>query len=191
VALPVPLLRTARLVLRPSAMSELADYHALQLDLGSQQFGRKSPRSIAESEERLARTLEHQDAGELLSWSLSEGESPLVIGIVGLVRIDALHRRAEVAYQLHSTHQRKGFVTEALTRVALCAFAELGFHRLEGQTHPDNRKSIGVLERCGFVREGLLRQNYLLDGVFQDSLVYGRLATDGRISRDPVDLHRQ
>jgi RimJ/RimL family protein N-acetyltransferase len=38
------------------------------------------------------------------------------------------------------------------------AFEDLGLHRLEADTHPDNAASLRSLERLGFRREGLLRE---------------------------------
>ena len=172
----LPTLRTPRLVLRSAARSDLADYHALLLDSPASRFGQKPPASVEQTEERLARLLARQAAGELLNWCIAEAPGGPILGYVCLVRIDHAHRRSEVGYQLRSDHWGKGFMTEAVARVAVHAFETLGFHRLEGHTHPENQASIRVLERCGFRFEGILRENYLMDGVFHDSAVYGRLA---------------
>jgi RimJ/RimL family protein N-acetyltransferase len=124
--------------------------------------------------------LSRQASGELLNWCIAESAEGPMLGYVCLVRIDHAHRRSEVSYQLRSDHWGKGLMTKALERVVDYGFASLGFHRLEGQTDPANRPSIRVLERCGFVFEGILRENYLLDGIFHDSAVYARLAQSVR-----------
>lgn len=162
--------------MRPAALSDLVDYHSLLLDSVASRFGHKPPVSLHETEERLSRTLARQASGELLNWGIAQAADGPMLGYVCLVRIDRAHQRSEVAYQLRSDHWGKGLMTKALARVVEHGFTSLGFHRLEGHTDPANRPSIGVLERCGFVFEGILRENYLLDGVFHDSAVYGRLA---------------
>jgi len=173
---PIPTLPTARLVLRPSSTSDLNDYHLLLLDLAASRFGPKPPSSLQDTQQRLARSLARQAAGDLLNWAIAEAAEAPMLGYVCLVRIDRAHQRSEVGYALRSDHWGNGFMTEALGAVVDHGFATLGFHRLEGHTHPENRPSIRVLERCGFAFEGILRENYLQDGVFHDSAVYGRLA---------------
>jgi [ribosomal protein S5]-alanine N-acetyltransferase len=172
----IPVLRAQDLFLRPTAMSDLADYHSLLLDSVANRFGHKPPVSLDETEERLSRSLTRQASGELLNWGIAQGAGGPMLGYVCLVRIDHAHQRSEVGYQLRSDHWGKGLMTKALGRVVDYGFSSLGFHRLEGHTDPANRASIAVLERCGFVFEGILRENYLLDGVFHDSAVYGPLA---------------
>jgi ribosomal-protein-alanine N-acetyltransferase len=173
----IPILRTERLVLRPAAASDVQEYHSLLLDSVASKFGQKPPRSLQDTEQRLRRSLARQSAGDILNWAIAETADGPLLGYVCLVRIDRTHARSEVGYQLRSDHWGKGFMTEALGAVADHGFRDLGFHRLEGHTHPENRPSIGVLERCGFVFEGVLRENHLMDGVFHDSAVYGRLAS--------------
>jgi RimJ/RimL family protein N-acetyltransferase len=172
----LPTLQTARLVLRPSAASDLADYHALLVDPAGGRLVPRPPESMRDTEQRLALTVARQEAGDLMNWAIAESAEGSMLGHVCLVRIDRAHQRSEVGYRLRSDHWGKGYMTEALTHVAAYAFETLGFHRLEGHTSPVNRRSIGVLERCGFRFEGILRENFLMDGEFHDSAIYGRLA---------------
>jgi ribosomal-protein-alanine N-acetyltransferase len=55
------------------------------------------------------------------------------------------------------------------------AFEELGLRRIEADTDPRNSGSCRLLERLGFVREGLLRERWLIDGELQDTAIYGLL----------------
>jgi len=181
----VPTLRTERLFLRPPALADLAAYHDLLLDSGASKLFQKPPASLRESENRLGRSLARQAAGELLNWGIAETATGPMLGDVCLVRMDRQHQRSEVAYQLRSDHWGKGFMAEALARVARHGFDDLGFHRLEGHTHPDNRPSIRLLQRCGFTFEGILRENYFMDGVFHDSAVYARLVSQHRAGSQP------
>jgi ribosomal-protein-alanine N-acetyltransferase len=171
----LPVLQIRRLVLRPQSPSDLADYHALLTDPGAGPFAPSPPGSLRETEERLARQLARQDAGDLMSWGLRPDGGSLV-GSIFFVRIVRDHRRSEVGYRLRSDQRGKGLMTEALERLVEHGFRDLGFHRLAGYTSPENRASIGVLERCGFRFEGVLCEDFFMDGAFHDSAVYARLA---------------
>jgi ribosomal-protein-alanine N-acetyltransferase len=71
---------------------------------------------------------------------------------------DGSQRRAELGYILGREHWGRGFAGEAQRRAIDFAFEDLGLHRLEADTHPDNAASLRSLERLGFRREGLLRE---------------------------------
>jgi ribosomal-protein-alanine N-acetyltransferase len=133
-------------------------------------------RSREESEARLTRTLASIEAGELASWAVTEPPSESALGFVGLCRFERTHQRAEVAYELLPKHWGKGLASRALACVVRHGFETLALHRLEGHVEPDNVRSMRVLERVGFVREGLLRENYFAHGVFHDTVVYGKIA---------------
>jgi len=175
----IPTLRTERLILRPTALSDAHDYHALLSDPAvAAGLQRQAPASFADSERQLHRVLARQATGEATSWSAGlrdVGIGP-TIGFLGLVRSDFVHRSSEVFYELLSVQWNQGLVTEALRRVIGHAFETLALHRLEGRAHPANQRSIKVLERCGFQREGVLRESYFLEGKFYDSVVYGLIA---------------
>ena len=55
------------------------------------------------------------------------------------------------------------------------AFNGLSFHRIEADVDPRNQRSIRSLERCGFVREGHLRERWHVEGEIADAYFYGLL----------------
>ncbi len=83
-----------------------------------------------------------------------------------------------IGYWLGVHHTGKGYMREALSVLAEWAFAEQGLHRLEAACLPANTASRRVLEACGFRHEGLGRGYLRINGVWQDHLLYARLAGD-------------
>jgi ribosomal-protein-alanine N-acetyltransferase len=73
---------------------------------------------------------------------------------------------------------RQGYMTAAVRAVAPFAFSALGLHRLEAACIPTNTASMRLLEKCGFVREGLARQYLCINGQWQDHVLYARLRDD-------------
>jgi len=170
----LPTLHTSRFVLRPVTIDDLEVFHRLWTNSETAALIKRHPhRSHPQSEERLQKLLLRQDRGELMTWAITAG-GPMM-GYVGLCRFVPEHRRAEVSYESEPAHRGRGVVAEALEALVGYAFGTLGLHRLEGHVDPDNAPSMRVLERCQFVREGLMRQNYAYDGVFYDTVIYGRL----------------
>ena len=60
---------------------------------------------------------------------------------------------------------------EALGLVIPYAFETLRLHRIEAACIPDKQRSIRVLEKAGFQREGLLRSYLRINGIWQDHLL--------------------
>ncbi|MGZ3478513.1 MAG: GNAT family N-acetyltransferase, partial [Polyangiales bacterium] len=102
------------------------------------------------------------------------------IGVVGFASIDRANAGAKVAWELSRAHWGRGLMSEAAARVVAHGFDVLGLHRLEAHIHPDNRPSMRLAERLGFVREGVLRDNYRFEDRFTDTVMFAKLSTDPR-----------
>lgn len=105
----------------------------------------------------------------------SEGRT---IGGIGYHNWVDDHRRAEIGYNLkHESDRQKGYMKEAIVPVIEFGFSQLNLHRIEACFRPGNTPSQRLLEICGFVEEGRMREHYLIDGVFEDSMLYGLIRT--------------
>jgi ribosomal-protein-serine acetyltransferase len=81
-----------------------------------------------------------------------------------------------IGYFVDVEHEGKGYVTEAVNAVVKMLFEKLNAQRLRIETDDTNVRSIGVAERCGFVKEGHIRENKKNhDGTYSGTLYYGLL----------------
>jgi RimJ/RimL family protein N-acetyltransferase len=102
-------------------------------------------------------------------------------GVVGLAlapRIDREARTAELGYVVMPEARGRGVATEALRMLTDWAFAELGCLRLELLIAMGNDGSKRVAERCGYVREGVLRSHYFKQDRREDTEIWSRLPSD-------------
>ncbi|MEN9620852.1 MAG: hypothetical protein RL499_1045 [Actinomycetota bacterium] len=115
-------------------------------------------------------------AGRSIHWAVVERSSDRLIGLFGINDWNSHHRRASVGYNLSRDEWGRGLASEALDAVVRFAFTVLGAHRIEAETIVDNTASVRLLERLGFVCEGV-RRDYSLedDGQFHDSAFYALL----------------
>jgi RimJ/RimL family protein N-acetyltransferase len=119
--------------------------------------------------------------GEELNFALAEPGCPeVVLGGGSLYAVDLEQARAAVGYWLTPSSRGRGVATHATRLMARWALENLGVARLELTCGPDNERSQRVAERCGFVREGLLRSHTPFKGGRRDTVIYSLLAGDLR-----------
>lgn len=111
----------------------------------------------------------------VLNWIIADLESDQMIGTCTLYEINPQHARAGLGYALMPEYWGKGLAHDAASLAISYGFLELGLHRIEADTEPNNLRSNKVLERFGFQREGLLRERFFHPDGLQDSLIFGLL----------------
>lgn len=84
-----------------------------------------------------------------------------------------------IGYIADVAHQRKGYITEAVKAVTYMLINDLGAHRIQADCNDANIRSWKLLERCGFKREGHLRENKIgPDGNYNGDYIYGILKSE-------------
>lgn len=82
---------------------------------------------------------------------------------------------AGIGYWIDRDFYSKGYTTEALARVIIFIFEELQLHRIWASVQPQNKASIRVLEKLGFVCEGMHRKEIYICNEWKDHLHYSLL----------------
>lgn len=95
-----------------------------------------------------------------------------------LFSYDSGSKRAEIGFGLGKAAWGKGYIQEAGEALIDYGFNTLKLRRIEAEIDPDNSASAKALDKLGFIREGLLRQRWQINGVISDSALYGRLVSD-------------
>jgi len=100
-----------------------------------------------------------------------------LVGGIGLMLTDAPNyaHDGEVGYWLGQPYWGRGIVTVALRAFLAWAAPMHGLTRFTARVYHGNEASVRVLERCGFVREGVLRRGVHKEGAVLDLLVFGYL----------------
>lgn len=88
-----------------------------------------------------------------------------------------------LGYYAAARHAGSGYMTEGLTLVLRYAFLRLKLHRLEANIQPQNARSIALVERCGFRREGYSRRYLKIAGRWRDHERWAILREDWRARR--------
>ena len=131
--------------------------------------GEKNPQLLFEKEERPTKSLH-------LGIALKDADQ--VIGDIWVYLIEN-DRMASVAVRLSSNYQGKGYGTEALSAMTKFCFENTELKRLWTEVDTRNIASQKMLEKCGYTREGLIRQGKMVN-TWCDYYIYGILSSDRR-----------
>jgi ribosomal-protein-alanine N-acetyltransferase len=127
--------------------------------------------------ERLRRYRADFARGAGLSFFIFENASGRLAGGItaGNIRHGAA-QSANIGYWMGERFAGRGLMAEALELVIDHCFDTLRLHRLEAACIPDNGRSVRVLEKAGFSREGPLHSYLKINGIWQDHFLYALVA---------------
>jgi [ribosomal protein S5]-alanine N-acetyltransferase len=175
----LPTLHTERLVLRPVAPR---DEEAVFTLLSDERVVRHTlfPLFTRERAQRfVARVNEPPAQGEPphVTLAIADRADDALVGLCGLV-LKPEQEDAELWYVLRAERWGFGFASEAARALVTHAVDTLALHRVWASVLPENPASARVLEKLGFRREGLLRENLKIHGAWRDSWLYAVLARE-------------
>jgi RimJ/RimL family protein N-acetyltransferase len=177
---------TPRLVLRPFVESDAEALFAIFSDPAVMRYMNSGAwASIEPAHEMIARDLRALPAGEFVRLGLTRKDTGALIGMCNLFQFNWQCRRCEIGYCLGRAHWGHGYMHEALTALIDYGFRELDLNRIEADVDPRNVGSVKSLERLGFVREGLLRERWIVEGEVSDSGMYGLLREEWGMAEKP------
>ncbi|MBF0312951.1 MAG: GNAT family N-acetyltransferase [Oligoflexia bacterium] len=115
---------------------------------------------------------------EQYRFAIREIDSKKLVGTLGLFSVSEINRMAEIGFELNQSYWRKGYMTEALSLFVNFYFYTLKGHRIEAVVTPGNDSSCVVLQKIGFVKEGVFRERDFFKNAFWDGIVFGILEKD-------------
>jgi RimJ/RimL family protein N-acetyltransferase len=174
--LATPTLHTARLRLRPFTATDADALYALHSDAHVLRYWDSPPWTEQARAERFiadCRQLAEDGTGARLA--MDRGSDGSFLGWCSLTRWNPDYRSATLGYCLAEAAWGHGYATEAARAVLQWAFGALDLNRVQAEADTRNAASARVLEKLGFVREGTLREDCVVNGEVSDSWVYGLL----------------
>ena len=177
-------LYTERLILRPLRAEDAATALVLRSNPAIMRFG-STPAwtSIDKAIEWVGAAISDSENGINLRLALEHTGTYEMIGSCTLFQLDEGNRRAEIGYELREDVWGQGYMQEALRALLQYGFENMHLNRIEADVHPENISSCKTLERLGFVKEGHLRERWIVGGEISGSIIYGLLLSDWKARR--------
>ena len=176
---PLACIATPRLLLRasePAFADAAADFYCRNREA----HARWNPPmqdamfSAEGQQQRLAEAAAAASAGTGIGWWLFAPDEPGVA--LGQIHFTQIARRAfhnaMLGYAIDATHEGRGLMREALQAALADAFGQrVHLHRVQANVRPENIRSLALLSRLGFEREGLAREYLFIDGAWRDHVM--------------------
>jgi [ribosomal protein S5]-alanine N-acetyltransferase len=174
-----PVLETKRLVLRKitkedakSILTYLSDEEVMKY------YGLEPFKSINDALDEISWYQSIQSNQTGIRWGITLKEHGVVIGSCGFHNFVSQHFRTEIGFELSKEYWGKGIAVEAIEAIISCGFENMSFQRIEALIEPPNLSSQRLVEKMGFIREGLLRNYEFTCGKFDDLFMYSLLKQD-------------
>ncbi len=136
------------------------------------------PQTWEQSERYLSSLLEGDAGG--VNLVIADKESLRYLGQCSLMMIDNTARHAELAVVMCPVCQNQGLGQEGVRLMLAYAFDQMNLNRVHLKVRADNERAIRCYEKCGFVREGVLRAHAYGDGEYRDVVLMGILRQEFR-----------
>jgi ribosomal-protein-alanine N-acetyltransferase len=173
-----PILTTPRLRLRQFREDDVEAMHGCFTNVESMRYWNTPLHTKRIESERAVRRFIDCTPSYYRFWAVADKTTDRCLGFVNYHDGHIRSKRAAIGYIVDPAHRRQGVATEAVSAMIRFCFQDLGLHRLQAFIHPDNAPSLKLIEKLGFRREGLLRENLRVSDEWRDDLLYARLSTD-------------
>lgn len=129
----------------------------------------------AEVKELLNKYISSYKNSDYYRWAVIDKVTEECIGQIAYFVVDSKNHFAEIEYCIGTAFQCKGFATEATKAIMKYGFEKINLHRVQMCTKTINKPSQRVIEKCGFIYEGTLRDYFLIGHQYVGRLCYSIL----------------
>ena len=150
-----PTIETERIRLRAFRLEDTKNYFNYHNSADTTGFYDWKPETFEDAENDIKLIIRDYEKMKRIQWAISLKGDDTIIGDCGIM---AEGLKGEVNYMLSREYWGKGIMTEALGGLISFCFRQTDLIRIQALTNPDNESSGRLLERIGFIREGLLRK---------------------------------
>jgi ribosomal-protein-alanine N-acetyltransferase len=171
-----PRLETPRLILRELVAQDAeavfrvrGDYEVTKYNIGN---AYQRPEQAVDLIAAIAQA--YQEKAEL-RWGITLKSDDTVIGMCGFNYWMRPDSRASVGYDLARAYWGQGIMTEAIRAVIAFGFERMNLNRIEADADARNPASGRVLEKVGFRREGIQREQFFENDTFNDLMLFALL----------------
>lgn len=180
-----PRLETERLILRKLTAYDVHDIKKYSADDRLYTYwGRRMSYKERDPSE-MFRTVRKDKQLDCIRWGIEVKSTHEIIGEINLFNIQN-SRMGEIGYRIAFGRQGRGYCSEGVKRIIKFCFEDTSLQRLELRAMSANEASNRVAVKCGFIKEGTIRQGKFVH-MYANYNLYGLLRSDLYPNEEPKD----
>lgn len=174
------LLETDRLILRKFKITDSKDmFKNWASDPNVTKFlSWKAHKNIKDSEKIIDLWISQYEKDDTYNWIIELKDIHEAIGNISIVKLDNINFSCEIGYCISTKYWNKGIMPEAFKVVIEYLFEEVSINRICAKHDTNNIASGKVMQKCGMIYEGTLREIEIRDGEFYSLAVYSILKSE-------------
>jgi len=115
------------------------------------------------------------EEGYNLIWVLEVKENGTFAGTAGYESFSFLDNKADIGFTLLQSHQRIGYMAEALKAVITFGTNTLKLKRIQATVVKENKPSVNLFTKLGFCNEGLMSHSVFFSDKYHDEFIYAKV----------------
>lgn len=153
-----PELETERFILRQVKAKDSEDLYELYSDPMAVKYQQTEAMSdMDQAKKTVIAFLNGYSNKIFIRWCIADKSTDKVVGLIALHSFDILNFKAEIGYMLNSKYLNQNIMTECAVKVLDFSFNILNLTKVEASIHPDNERSIHLVDKLGFKKESLIK----------------------------------
>lgn len=115
------------------------------------------------------------DINNIIRMIIYEG---VPVGIIGTNEINTTDNNANIyLYIGNQLYRKKGIASNAINQIVEMLVNDYCCHKVTATIRSYNIPSINLFTKCGFICEGIQKEQIMYDGKYYDRLLFGKIVT--------------
>lgn len=160
-------------ILKPSYAGEVLEYFKRNHSFLTQWEPKKAKDFYTRSYQKRQLSMEYgmfKDNALARFWIFKKDDNKLIGNVCYSNIVMCNFKSCYLGYKLDKDEINKGYMTEAIKRTVEIMFEDFGLHRIEANVVPRNARSLRVMEKLKFEKEGFSRRYLEINGKWEDHI---------------------
>ena len=172
---PYPKIKTDNLLLRLNKHKDIRDIYEIYSDKEVCKYSDITPYDdMSDARFYYFNNIKKYFKNCCYSFVVEETSIKKVIGTVTITQCSYNYKIVQIGYSFNKNYHKKGYATKAVSAFCKFCFDRLETERVEALVLPENIPSIKLLEKIGFVNEGLLKKGAMHNGSAKDVYMFAK-----------------
>ena len=102
-------------------------------------------------------------------------ENNYPIGLIDLFDFDSINHRAGIGLVIMNSHRNKGYALESVKLIEDISKKDLQIHQLYANVGMDNKISLNLFKKMGYVEIGIKKDWNYIEGKYKDEVLFQKI----------------